>query len=867
MRKLSLSFIALILTALSAFAQIQVRVPSAVALDEQFNLQFVVEGDKPSDFKWECPSDFKLIWGPQVGSSSSVSIINGKRTSSRQTSYTYILMPTKEGTFTLPSATATVKKQTLSSSATSIKVVKSGAASSSSEPSRENAYAISGEDIFLRMELSRNKVVVGESITADIKLYQRVDIAGFEDVHFPSFDGFWNQLNSTSNNIEFHRETLGEEIFNVATLRSYTLIPQQSGDLQIDPAEIVCLVRVRNRNASTGSIFDSFFQDEYSTVRKRVATKAVTVHVGKLPEPQPADFCGGVGRFTLSASLSKDSLATHEAASLSVILRGKGNLALVQAPKVNFPPDFEVYDVKVSEGAGGAKVFEYPFIPRHHGDYSIAGVGMSYYDPSSGKYVSASHEPLKIKVVRGAGSEDDSALQGGSSSGLQRALGEDVRNIGSDIRYISTGNPALRNSGTFFVGSTLFFVLLALIVAAALVVYVVLHGRRLRQGDVVGQRRKSASKTARKRLARAGEYLKDHLSSAFYEELHKALVGFVSDRLVLDQAHADKEGIESALVQGGVEVSLAKEFVALLDECEYARYSPDLSNAKMDQHYNTALELISSIERALKAPRVGVAKALAAFLVLGAAAAVSSESAFAAGGVENICDSLWVSGVNAYGAADYQKACTDWLAIEALGQESPRLYTNIGSAYFKDGDLAHAVLYYERALKLDPSFEDAEYDLRYVRTFLQDKIETVPEFFLTCWLRSVRESVGSDVWAVLFLVMLAVALAGVLLLLLARSSSWKRAGFAAGIVALLLSLSSLAFALGSKADYMEQDSAVVLSAVSVVRSSPDAVAGSDLFVLHEGTLLEIRDSVGEWCNVELADGRQGWVRMAEIEVI
>lgn len=867
MRKLLLSLIALVLPMLSLFAQIQVRVPSAVALDEQFNLQFTVEGDKPSDFKWECPSDFKLVWGPQVGSTNSVSIINGKRTSSRQTSYTYILMPTKEGTFTLPAAVATVKKQTVSSSAVSIKVVKSGAASSSSEPSRENAYAISGEDIFMRMELDRNNVVVGESITADIKLYQRVDIAGFEDVHFPSFDGFWNQLNNTSNNIEFHRETLGEEIFNVAALRSYTLIPQQSGDLQIDPAEVVCLVRVRNRNASTGSIFDSFFQDEYATVRKRVTTKAQTVHVRRLPEPQPADFCGGVGRFTLSAALSKDSLAVHEAASLTVTLRGKGNLALVQAPKVSFPPDFEVYDVKVSDSTDGAKVFEYPFIPRHHGEYSIAGVGMSYYDPSLGKYVSASHEPLGIKVVRSAKSESDTAVLGGSPMGLQRAAGEDVRNIGSDIRYISTADPGLKRSGTFFVGSTLFLVLSVLIATAALLVYVVIHGRRLRQGDVVGQRRKSASKTARKRLARAGEYLNDHLSSAFYEELHKALVGFVSDRLVLDQAHADKDGIGSALVSGGVDASMTKEFVDLLDECEYARYSPDLSYAKMDRHYNTALELISSIERALKAPRSGIAKISVAFLMLGAAGAVSSESAFAAGGVDHICDSLWVSGVNAYGVADYQKACNDWLEIETLGQESPRLYTNIGSAYFKGGDLAHAVLYYERALKLDPSFEDAEYDLRYVRTFLQDKIETVPEFFLTRWMRSVRESVGSDVWAVLFLVLLAVALAGVLLFLLSGSSSLKRTGFAAGIAALVLSLSSLVFSLGSRADYMKQDSAVVLSAVSVVRSSPDAVAGSDLFVLHEGTVLDIRDFVGEWCNIELADGRQGWIRMAEIEVI
>ena len=836
-------------SAAAAFAQISVQVPSAVALDEQFNLTFSVEGSKPSSFDWQCPSDFQLVWGPQTGTSSQISIVNGKTTRSTQTSYTYVLMPRKEGTFQLPAATAKIGGKTVTSSTPTVKVVKSGAAAASSAPSQQNAYSVSGEDLFMRLEVSSRNVVLGEPFTAAIRLYQRVNIVGYEDFRVPSFDGFWSQVAAAPSEIQFRRETLGEAIYNVATIRSYTLIPQQSGDLVIDPAELVCVLRVRNR--STGSsIFDSFFQDDYSSIRKRVSTKATTIHVSPLPQPQPASFCGGVGKFGIRSMVTRDSLATHDAASLVVTVSGKGNLALVQAPKVNFPPDFEAYDVKTSD-KDGSKVFEYPFIPRHYGDFVIPPVEFSYYDISAGKYVTVSGEAIPVKVSRSA---SDLQPSGGSSQIFSGVAGRDVRNLGTDIRYIFTGDPGLRKSGDFLVCSTLFYVIVALLVIGALALWVGLRKIAARRADVTGERKRTASKMARGRLARAGAFLKENLYTAFYEELHKALLGFVADKFGIEASGQDKETISARLGGAGVPQADVEEFVGLLDACEFARYAPDAGFEAMDAHYKSALELISAIDESMKKKHRNYGAVIAILLMLPFAANAQDAD-------------LWQSGVDAYAASDWATARSSWTAILDSGQESAALLTNIGAACFKEGDLAHAILYFEKALKLDPSYSDAKYDLEFAQTFLKDRIETVPEFFMVGWIRALRCGLAANAWAVLFLVLFALALGLLLLFLLGRSPSARKTGFFTGLAALLLSLACLGFSLRLRADYSANSSAIVVSPVTVARSAPDNNTGTDLFILHEGTKVKVLDSMGSWSNIELADGRQGWISANEIEII
>ncbi len=854
---------------------IRVEAPDVVAVNEQFNVTFIIEGEKsPSDFQWSVGEDFQLVWGPQKGSSSSIQIINGKRSSSHQTTFTYILIPKSTGTFQLPVATAVLSGDRISSTQATIQVVSDGASpsqssgqngggkSSGGQTSSSNTGDISSSDLFMRLSLSRSEVVIGEPITATLKIYQRANVVGFENAKLPTFNGFWSQETYVPTNIEFKRESLDDKIYNTAVLRSYVLIPQQSGTITIDPAELVCLVNIRTAPSASSSLFDRFFQDEYRTIRKRVTTPVVKVRVNPLPAGQPASFGGGVGNFGISARLTTDNLKTHDAASLVITVSGRGNVALLEEPTVKFPPDFEVYDTKTTEntdksngGTSGSKSFEYPFIPRSHGDFTIDPVEYSYYDVNAGKYVTLRTEPLHIKVAKGKGG--DSAPSATVASGVER---KDVKSLADDIRFIFTGKPNLSGSGSFFVGSLLFWILLALMIAGAAAVYLAFRKVAAMRADVAGTKNRRATKMARTRLKLAGEYLDKNLYTAFYEELHKALIGFVSDKLNLDMSQISKDNIASALTDGGVSGEQTKAFTDLLDACEFARYSPDGGNEAMRSHYDDALKVISSIDSGLKTGGKSlrkVATVVTLLLSLGASMNIQAKD----------LDSLWTGGVQAYTDGKFTDASAAWTAIEESGQKSAKLYYNLGNAWFKQGNYPKAILNYERALRLDPSYSDARYNLEFTGNFVQDKIEPVPEFILKSVAGKVCYLMGSNAWAVIFLVLLAAALVMGLLFLSGSSAGKRRAGFYSGIVLLLLSAGALGFSVWQKSDSVKTDAAIVMSPVVSVKSSPSEGSSKDLFVIHEGTKVTILDEVGSWKNISLADGRQGWITSSELEVI
>ena len=860
------------LAAAAAFAQtdIKVQVHNVVAADEQFNVTFIIEGEgKISDFEWQPGSDFQLLWGPQQGRSTSMQIINGKTTKSVQTTYSYVLRPVSQGKFTLPRASANVKGQTIYSKTASIEVVASRSSSSSrsqssgssaaqqaQQPTRSTTGVVSDEDVFLTVSLSRSNVVVGEPITATIKLYQRVNIVGFEGVTFPSFNGFWSQELQAPTNIEFTRETYNGQIYNSALLRKFILIPQQQGTVTIDPSEIVCLVNIRVSSGGS-SIFDGFF-DDYRTVRKKVVSRPVTVNVAPLPAGAPASFAGGVGDFKISATVSKDSLKTHEAASLLVTVTGNGNVSLLEAPKVNFPPDMEVYDTKVSEkidkgGVSGSKYYEFPFIPRSHGDFTIEPIKYSYYDVNKKEYITLETAPIEINVARGKEVDNGGMVVTAPSQ-------KDVKNLGSDIRFISVKSPQLKAKGDFFVGSGLFWVLVALLFALALVCWLAFRKIAARKADVVGTKNRKATKMALKRLNLAETFLKQNLYTAFYEELHKALLGFISDKLNISLADLSRDRIAESLKEGNVSEGDISTFISLLDACEFARYSPDAGHDAMAAHYASALDVISSIDSSMKAKKsVPKGAYMAVMLLIALPFAASAQTQYQ--------DSLWNAANTAYVDGRWMDAVADYELIASMGLESAPLYCNTGDAYFKDGNIPKAILYYERALKIDPSYEDAKYNLELLSNTIQDRIVAVPEFVLKAWARKLCYMMDSDALAVLFLVFLALTLGLALLFVLSPSVAGRRTGFFTGIVTLIIAVACLSFSLWQKKEYMTADDAIVMRPVTSVKSSPSSEVSKDLFILHEGTKVKIIDEVGKWKNIELVDGRQGWLPAEDIEVI
>ena len=410
----------LLLLSIPAFAQntFVVQGPGVVEQNEFFNVVFTAN-DEITDFEMPTVTGAEILAGPTPSRMSSTTIINGKRTSHNEFSYTYVLRATQPGKVIVSAASAVVGSKRYSTSPLEIEVLQSGASSQqSSQSSRSgdnshpNAAAesngsgtVTADDLFLDLSFSKTKVVKGEPIIATLKLYTRVPVAGFEDVRFPVFNGFWSNEIETPQNISFNRERYGNKIYDAAVLRRYLLLPQQTGPIKVDPAEMICQVQVKGSGGN--SFLDDFF-DTYQTVKKRIVTKQATISVTPLPAGAPATFGGGVGSFDMKVSLSREGIKAHEASSLVVEISGKGNLNLIEAPTVELPADFEKYDTKTenkfnntASGITGSKKFEFPFIPRSEGEFVIPPISYSYYDIAGGKYVLLQAIPLRCRWPRG----------------------------------------------------------------------------------------------------------------------------------------------------------------------------------------------------------------------------------------------------------------------------------------------------------------------------------------------------------------------------------------------------------------------------------------------------------------------------------
>ncbi len=596
---LLLSGALLVSIALSAQASFTVDVPRVVGLDENFRLVFTAGGE-PSSFNPPQLKDFDVLAGPTTSTMTSTQIINGKRTDSYQVSYTYILQPRNIGTFSISSASAVIGGKTYHTNPVSVEVVKGEAnnsGNSSGTSSQKSNGTISSDDIFMKMSVSKGRVVKGESLLATLKLYTKVPIGGFENVKFPTFNGFWSQEIDTPSNIEFTRETVNGKIYNAAVLRRYMLIPQQTGNLVIDPSEMTCLVQVRASSGGSRSMFDDFF-DSYQTIKKRVTASSINVNVSPLPSGAPPTFSGGVGDFQLSAQLTKDTINANEAVSLKVSISGSGNLNLVEAPKITFPSDFEVYDTKISDntsksgkGTSGTKEFEYPLIPRGAGVFELGPVVFSYYDIGAKKYKTLTSEKLTLRVGQ--------AAEGSANSSASLPMGvnkQSVKSIGNDVRYIRSGISGLVRGNHFFFGSVTFFALIVLIIASFFLMDKFFSKRIERNMDIAGVKNRRANKVARAKLRNAESLMKQNLYSAFFEELHRAILGYCSDKLNLSLADLSREKIASSLEEKSVSKEHTEELLALIEVCEYARYAPDQDKPEMGQNYQRAIKLISDLE-------------------------------------------------------------------------------------------------------------------------------------------------------------------------------------------------------------------------------------------------------------------------------
>ncbi|MFA7115721.1 MAG: BatD family protein [Bacteroidales bacterium] len=598
-KKIFLSLILLSFFQFSFAQHITVSAPSVVEVDETFQLIYTANAQL-KNFPGPNISNFEVLAGPSKSTMSSTNYINGKRTHTYQNSYTYVLIPKKVGKFTIPAFTCVAGSENVVADAVDIEVIKASTKSKSQSPTNSNKNSssnvssshISADDIVLDLKLSKSKVVKGESIVATLKLYSKVNISGFENVKLPEFNGFWNQEIGTPQQIVFQREKYNGQIYSAALIKKYILIPQMSGPIKINPAEMVCLVQVVG-NSGGGSVFDDFF-DNYKTVRKRVKTPILTVNAKELPSGKPASFSGAVGSFTMQVNMSKDSISSNEAASLMVKINGSGNLNLIEAPVVTLPPDFESYDVKRTnntkssiKGLTGTEIFEYPFIARSAGKFTIPAIKFSYYDVNKRRYIIRQSNPIAFDVKYSKKSDT-------YSTGVI-VNKQSVKNLGEDIRFISTNANSLKKNNVMLVASPTFYILFVAICFIFMILYFVLNRIIKRRADLSGMRNRKAKKLARVRLKKCSILLKQELYSAFYEEMHKAIMDYIADKLMLPVVNLNHETIETELKKKGNKDEDIKSLFDLIETCEYARYAPSTGYEAMDQHYKEAVRIISTL--------------------------------------------------------------------------------------------------------------------------------------------------------------------------------------------------------------------------------------------------------------------------------
>ena len=586
-----------------SFAQhFSVDAPNVVEKDEIFRIVYTCDAEV-DEFIAPSLTGLELLAGPMPSRMSSTNIVNGVRTDILEINYTIMVRATQTGVATVSPASVKIGGKQYSAKALSIEVVEGNSAAtqnngrSSAAESNLGSGEVSSEDIFLRLTFSKNRVVRGEPIVATLKLYTRVPISGFEDVKFPVFNGFWSQELETPQNINFVRENYKNQVYNSAVLRRYILLPQQTGDLTVEPSYMVCQIQMRSEGFGR-SIFDDFF-DTYHTIRKRLSTQPATIKVEPLPAGAPASFGGGVGEFSMDVRLSGDSIRAHEAGALTVEISGSGNINLIETPVVELPHDFEKYDVKTDDnysngtaGLSGKKVFEFPFIPRSEGTFVIPPVTYSYYNIKQDRYVTLKSDTLRLKVLK---NENASASQQ-IVSGVNK---QSVVNLGSDIRYIFTSSPNLGKTGVFLVWSWYFAAIILLIAILFLIADRILREREKLRGDIKRTRNRRANKVAKNRLRLAQSYLDKGLQSPFYEELHKALLGYISDKLSIQFADMQRDAIVEMLDERGVPEQERDALINLVDECEMARYSQQQSEGAMSEQYKRAIEIISTLENKL----------------------------------------------------------------------------------------------------------------------------------------------------------------------------------------------------------------------------------------------------------------------------
>mgnify|MGYP002861350570 CR=1 FL=1 len=584
-----------------------------VAVGDQFRLVFSVNA-QASGFTAPVLKDFTILAGPSQSSSTSMQIVNNQVTRSIDYSFTYILQASGEGTFTIGPASVNVDGKVYKSNPVTVKVVKGNApqprqGSQGSQGSQQPSGDLGSKDLFVRASVNKSNPYQGEQIIVTYKIYTRVPVAEYSITKAPGLSGFWTQdLLKDSKNLNQYRETVDGSEYVVAEIKKDAMFAQKSGKLVIEPLEMDVIAQIQRkagRRPTNDPFFDNFFNDSFfgntlQNVKKTISSNQLTINVKPLPDNgRPQGYSGAVGNFSITASTDRTELKANDAMSLKFTVTGKGNVKLIEKPDLVFPSDFEVYDPRVTDnisttaaGVSGTRTFEYLIIPRNPGNFTIKPATFSYFDINAGVYKSLKSQEFTINVSRGDGSEGTFTAGGNNK--------EDFKLIGSDIRFIKTGKIKLEPVNTYIYGSVVFWLLIALPLILFVVFLLVWKNELKKRGNKALMRNRKATGIARKRLKLAQKFLKQGNQEAFWSEVSNALWGYMSDKFNIPRSTLSMTSVNEALIAKNVNEELIKQFISILNNCEFARFAPGNKSQAMDELYNQAIDVITRTEQELR---------------------------------------------------------------------------------------------------------------------------------------------------------------------------------------------------------------------------------------------------------------------------
>ena len=576
-------------------ASITVQGPSQVAIGEQFNLRYVVNTTDIKNFTLrDIPDAFEVLIGPITSTQQSFSMVGGKTTHTASVTYTYVLMANQSGTYVIPAARANIDGKPATSQAIRINV--SGKASTNTQQGggqqrRSNRVdragaQIRGNDLFIRVTANKKHVYEQEPVLLTYKVYTQVELTQLEG-KMPDLNGFHTQEVPLPQQKSFHIEQVGGRAYNCVTWSQYVMFPQMSGKLEIPSITFKGIVMQQNNNIDP---FEAFFNggSGFIEVKKEIKAPSVSIQVSPLPA-RPADFSGGVGQFSITASLDKQTVNAGDPVNLRIQVSGTGNMKLLRQPQLDLPKDFDKYDAKITDktrlsvnGVTGSMIYDILIVPRNMGRYVIPALKFVYFDTKSNTYQTLTTKEIPLTVEKG--------------TGTSTAITDYSQKADNDIHDIKKSVIQAENVSDTLFGSNLYLFLNAIVLISFMSLVIIFRKRALALSDVTAVRGRKANRVAVRRLKKAARLMAQGKDGEFYDEVLQALWGYVSDKLTMPVEQLSRDNVADKFHQRGAAESVTVQFIEAIDECEYERFAPGDTTGNMQKTYEKATHTITTIE-------------------------------------------------------------------------------------------------------------------------------------------------------------------------------------------------------------------------------------------------------------------------------